>query len=281
MSKKNKKVPSPLKRNRDYTGSREEYIKKVLQLADRLDQLGLHKQADKLDGLTRTVVAKGNLKRLMDKYWKKQKDPGLFTYCMNWVKRHPESGIGERGKDKSPEQFCAWMHKQVTGKWPGEHRKKKKKKSELAGKVVVAQDTKEALLSGLNEDLAGELNAIVMYLTYAAKVVGPGRPSLFKFLMNEVADETKHAEFLANKIVALGGKPTTVPRPVPEAETNKAIFENVLAAEQKAIKDYTERAAQAEVYGDKALQVHLEEVVTDEQRHYEETEKILRAWGHD
>ncbi len=285
MSKKDKKVPSPLKRNRDYTGSREEYIKKVLQLANQFDQLGFHRQAAKLDGFLRTVTAKGNLKALMDKYWKKQKDPGLFTYCMDWVKRHPETGIGEKKKGKSPEQFCAWMHKQVTGKWPGEHRgkKKSKKKSELSAKIVTAQegDTKGRLIHGLNEDLAGELNAIVMYVTYAAKVTGPLRPQLFKFLMGEVEDEIGHAEFLANKIVALGGKPTTVPHSVPEALDNKAMMQNVLSAEQKAVKDYTERASQAEAYGDKALQVHLEDIVVDEQRHYEETEKMLRSWGSD
>ncbi len=103
-------------------------LEKLFQLADELDSLGLHKDADKLDRLARTVTAKGNLKVLMDKYWKKQKDPGLFTYCMKWVDRHPESGIGEKKKGKSPEQFCAWMHHEVTGKWPGEHKRKKKKK---------------------------------------------------------------------------------------------------------------------------------------------------------
>ena len=37
------------------------------------------------------------------------------------------------------------------------------------------------------------------------------------FFLSEVPGEQGHAQFLANKIVALGGEPTTVPRPVPEA----------------------------------------------------------------
>ena len=66
---------------------------------------------------------------------------------------------------------------------------------------------KKALIENLNEDLAGELSAIIQYLTYAAKVSGPYRPQLSQFLLTEVADEQIHAQFLANKIVALGGEP--------------------------------------------------------------------------
>ena len=33
--------------------------------------------------------------------------------------------------------------------------------------------TKEEMIENLNEDLAGELGAIIQYLTYAAKATGP------------------------------------------------------------------------------------------------------------
>ena len=35
---------------------------------------------------------------------------------------------------------------------------------------------KDQLIDHLNEDLSGELSAIIQYLTYAAKVTGPYRP---------------------------------------------------------------------------------------------------------
>lgn len=76
---------------------------------------------------------------------------------------------------------------------------------------------KQTLINNLNDDLAGELSAIIQYLTYAARVTGPYRPQLSQFFLTEVADEQLHAQFLANKIVALGGEPTTTPRPVPAA----------------------------------------------------------------
>ncbi|MCB0317693.1 MAG: ferritin-like domain-containing protein [Bdellovibrionales bacterium] len=137
---------------------------------------------------------------------------------------------------------------------------------------------KQALINALNDDLAGELGAITQYITYAAKTTGPYRPQLSTFFLNEVTDEQTHAQFLANKIVALGGEPTTTSRPVPGAKTNREMLESVLAAERKAIADYTERAKQAEEFGDKGLVVALEDILRDETGHAEETERMLRDW---
>ncbi|MBD3223681.1 MAG: ferritin-like domain-containing protein [Caldithrix sp.] len=137
---------------------------------------------------------------------------------------------------------------------------------------------KQTLIDHLNEDLAGELSAIIQYLTYASKATGPYRPQLSQFFIAEIADEQMHAQFLANKIVALGGEPTTKPRPVPEAKTNQDMLKAVLEAELRAIKDYTQRAQEAEEIGDKGLAVQLEDMVRDESGHSEETERILRDW---
>ncbi|MBE7554975.1 MAG: ferritin-like domain-containing protein [Anaerolineales bacterium] len=137
---------------------------------------------------------------------------------------------------------------------------------------------KQTLIAHLNEDLAGELGAIIQYITYAAKATGPYRPQLAQFFLAEVADEQLHAQFLANKIVALGGEPATQPRPVPAARTNRAMLEAVLAAERQATADYTQRAKEAEELGDKGLVVQLEDMVRDESGHSEETERMLRDW---
>ncbi len=137
---------------------------------------------------------------------------------------------------------------------------------------------RQTLIDHLNEDLAGELSAIIQYVTYAAKATGPYRPQLVDFFLQEVADEQLHAQFLANKIVALGGEPTTVPRPVAEASDNREMLEAVLTAETQAEKDYTRRAVEADEFGDKGLAVALEDMVRDEGGHREETERILRDW---
>ena len=137
---------------------------------------------------------------------------------------------------------------------------------------------KQTMIEHLNEDLAGELSAIIQYLTYAAKATGPYRPQLAQFFLTEVADEQLHAQFLANKIVALGGEPVTTPRPVAVAHTNREMLEAVLAAERRATADYTQRAREADEMGDKGLAVQLEDMVRDESGHSEETERMLRDW---
>lgn len=137
---------------------------------------------------------------------------------------------------------------------------------------------KATLIKNLNEDLSGELSAVIQYITYAAKANGPYRPQLSQFFLTEVADEQLHAQFLANKIVALGGEPITTARPVPPAKTNKEMLQAVLEAEKQATRDYTQRAEEAEAIGDKGLVVQLEDMVRDESGHAEETERILQDW---
>lgn len=138
--------------------------------------------------------------------------------------------------------------------------------------------TKDELLEKLNQDLASEFGAIIQYLTYAARATGPYRPQLSQFFLAEVADEQLHAQYLANKIVAMGGEPTTIPRAVPLPDGNRGMLEAVLDAERQATEGYTQRAQDAEAFGDKGLMVQLEDFVRDESTHVEETERILRDW---
>ena len=138
--------------------------------------------------------------------------------------------------------------------------------------------TTEELIKRLNDDLAGELGAIIQYITYAACATGPYRPQLSQFFLAEVADEQLHAQYLANKIVALGGKPITQPRKVLLPATNREMLEEVLRAEHEAMEQYTLRAKEADTYGDKGLAVQLEDFVRDESSHVDETKRILCNW---
>ena len=138
--------------------------------------------------------------------------------------------------------------------------------------------TKEQLIERLNEDLADELGAMIQYVIYAARATGPYRPQLSQFFLAEVADEQMHAQFLANKIVSLGGSPTTTPRKVPLPDDNRTMLEEVVEAEKRATTSYVQRAKDAEEYGDKGLVVQLEDFIRDESSHVEETERILRGW---
>ena len=134
------------------------------------------------------------------------------------------------------------------------------------------------MIERLNEDLANELGAIIQYLTYAARATGPYRPQLSQFFLTEVADEQVHAQYLANKIVSLGGEPTTIPRAIPLPKGNRGMLEEVLKSEQQVTEGYTKRAKEAEEFGDKGLVVQLEDFIRDESNHVEETQRILKDW---
>jgi bacterioferritin len=134
------------------------------------------------------------------------------------------------------------------------------------------------LIARLNDDLAGEFQAVLMYTVYASLVQGPYRPQLVQFMKAEIADELLHAQFLADKIVSLGGVPTTQPRPVPAARSAKEMLQNIASAEQQAIADYAARAEQARAAGEVGLAVQLETMVQDETEHFEETRKLLAGW---
>lgn len=136
----------------------------------------------------------------------------------------------------------------------------------------------ETLIENLNRDLADELAAIIQYTVYSAKATGPFRPQLSAFFEEEITDEQGHAQFLSNKIVALGGDPTTTPTAVKAAHSNKELVEAVLEAEQKAVKNYTQRIQDAEEAGEKGLAIQLEDILADESNHSEETARILKDW---
>src|SRR6186713_2872737 len=112
------------------------------------------------------------------------------------------------------------------------------------GRPATAQ---QALIDGLNHDLAGEYQAILMYTHYSAKLTGPYRRELRALLQSEIADEQGHAQFLADKVAALGGEPTTEHGLVPHADQPREMLEHALAAEVQAIADYSARIRQAEV----------------------------------
>lgn len=139
--------------------------------------------------------------------------------------------------------------------------------------------TKEALIEGLNDDLAHEYQAVIMYNSFAAMASGIHRPLLKGFFETEVPEELVHAQFLADKITAYGGTPTTRPAELKLAQTTREMLEQVLKAETETIQRYVKRRKQAEALGDYGLAADLDGIISDETKHKEETEKLLRGIG--
>ncbi len=136
---------------------------------------------------------------------------------------------------------------------------------------------KKGLINGLNQDLANELGASILYLYQTSTASGWEGEELREFLSPEVTGEMQHAIFLAEKIAALGGKPTTEPVQHKCPKDVKGMLKYDLKLEREAIENYTLRAEQAEEVGEVGLKLKLEEIIVDETAHAEQMERILRG----
>ncbi len=137
--------------------------------------------------------------------------------------------------------------------------------------------SKKALIDGLNQDLANELGASILYLYQTSVATGWDGEELREFLAPEVTGEMTHAVFLAQKIAALGGMPTTLPKQHKSPKTVKEMLKYDLKLELEAIENYRLRAIQAEEAGEIGLKIKLEELLLDETGHAEQIQRILKG----
>src|SRR5512134_4108528 len=125
----------------------------------------------------------------------------------------------------------------------------------------MADEGKRELLEGLNEDLRGEFQAVIMYRLYASMVQGPYRQELRAFFANEIPEELGHAQILADKISALGGTPAAEPAPVPVVKEAKEMLNAALKAEVATIDRYVKRRKQAEKAGEHGLAAEFDTII--------------------
>lgn len=136
----------------------------------------------------------------------------------------------------------------------------------------------DALIRGLNEDLRGEFQAVIMYRLYASMVQGPYRGELRAFFSAEIPEEMTHAQILADKISALGGTPAADAAPVTVVNEPKQMLEAALKAEVETIERYLERRKQAEEAGEHGLAAQFDDIISDETNHRDELRQILARW---
>ena len=139
-------------------------------------------------------------------------------------------------------------------------------------------DTKAKLLQGLNTDLQGEFQAVIMYRLYASMVQGPYRQELRAFFAGEIPEELGHAQILADKIAALGGTPTAQPAPVTVVNEPKQMLDAALKAEVDTIARYVQRRVDAEAAEEHGLVTDLDQVIADETKHRDELHQMLARW---
>ncbi|MCF6136189.1 ferritin-like domain-containing protein [Pseudalkalibacillus berkeleyi] len=133
----------------------------------------------------------------------------------------------------------------------------------------------QELIDGLNEDLANEYAAVIMYTYNAAVVSGMYRQVLKPFFEGEITDEQGHAMYLSEKISTLGGTPTTRPADVKQLTDVREMLEEARRAEKDTIERYEMRKKQAAELNMTELVVKLEDLISDETHHMEEMDRLL------
>lgn len=136
---------------------------------------------------------------------------------------------------------------------------------------------KQKLIDGLNEDLAKELGAAIRYMYQTAVAEGFNGEELREILRPDINEEIQHAVFLMDKIVALGGTPTTKPAEFEKHTDIRQMLEYDLKMERMDIENYKKRVEQADAVGEVGLKVKLEDIIAEETEHAEQIERILRG----
>ena len=127
--------------------------------------------------------------------------------------------------------------------------------------------SREHLIRLLNEDLAGEYQAIISYVVYSQVIKGAKYMSIAGELEKHAGEELEHAITIAKQIDYLGGDPTVTPRPVRTSSKPEDMLRFDLENESQTILRYRARVKQCEALGEYAMAEHIREILMQEQEH--------------
>jgi bacterioferritin len=125
------------------------------------------------------------------------------------------------------------------------------------------------LLGMLNNAIADEMQAVIMYMWQHVQWKGVEHFVVTEGFKKIAVDEMKHAEKIAQRLWYLGGKPTVQPSPIKVGETLTEMLTLDVKAEEGAIKMYKEIMELAQKEGDVATKEIFEEIEEDEEEHHD------------
>ena len=127
--------------------------------------------------------------------------------------------------------------------------------------------TREQMVALLNEDLAGEYQAIIAYTVYSQMLKGAAYTDIARELEAHAGEELAHAIKIAKQIDYLGGTPCVTPKPVKTSNDAVTMLRADLENERVTVGRYRERIQQAEAMGEFALSEILRAIIVQEQEH--------------
>ena len=134
---------------------------------------------------------------------------------------------------------------------------------------------KDTLIKALNQDCTDELQAIIQYMVDHMMGEGLTSPPVVDLFKNHAMSEMKHYERLAERVIYLGGVPSTSVSQFKKGGSLNEMIERALNDERKAIKQYREHIELAGKEGDPATRHLLEEILLEEEEHAHELENIF------
>ncbi|MGE5190433.1 MAG: ferritin-like domain-containing protein [Gemmatimonadota bacterium] len=133
------------------------------------------------------------------------------------------------------------------------------------------------LLDLMNEAIAREIQVSVQYLWQHVQWAGVTGFAVKDELKKIAIAEMKHAEKIAERLVALGGRPTTKPSPILVGETLKEMLKTDRKDEEGAIVLYRKIVALARKDGDGVTERLFQEILADEEDHYSTFDGLLQG----
>jgi bacterioferritin len=127
--------------------------------------------------------------------------------------------------------------------------------------------TREEMIQLLNEDLAGEYQAIIAYTVYSQVLKGAAYTDIARELELQAAEELTHAIKIAKQIDYFGGMPCVTPKAVKVSSDAATMLRADLQNERETVGRYRERITQAEAMGEFALSETLRAIIVQEQEH--------------
>jgi bacterioferritin len=127
--------------------------------------------------------------------------------------------------------------------------------------------TRERMIQLLNEDLAGEYQAIIAYIVYSQVLKGAAYTDIARELGLHAVEELQHAIKIAKQIDYLGGMPCVTAKPVKSSSDPVEMLRADLDNERETVGRYRERIRQAEAMGEFGLSETLRGIIVQEQSH--------------
>jgi bacterioferritin len=127
--------------------------------------------------------------------------------------------------------------------------------------------TREQMINLLNEDLAGEYQAIIAYTVYSQVLKGAAYTDIARELEAHAGEELAHAIRIAKQIDYFGGMPAVTPKLVKTSTDAVEMLRADLENERETVGRYRERIRQAEAMGEFALSETLRAIIVQEQEH--------------